>query len=86
MKAIRLSRHADGYREKRGFTQSEVERVIREAPWESADYGPNRFQASREFPFAATWNRRFYDTKKVRAVFVEEDVEILVITVYTYYY
>jgi hypothetical protein len=86
VKPIRLSRHAGGYTAKRGFTREEVEQVIRQAPWEPADWGEGRLQATREFPYGQTWNGRFYTTKQVRPVFVETDVEIVVVTVYTYYY
>ncbi len=86
MKPIRLSHHAEGYTEKRGFTREEVDRVIREAPWRPADWGAGRFQASAEFPFGQTWNGKVYATKQVRPIFVETDVEIVVGTVYTYYY
>ena len=86
MKPIRLSRHAQGYTAKRGFTREDVEQTIRGAPWRPAEYGENRLQASMEFPFASTWNGRYYATRRVRAIFVELDVEILVVTVYTYYY
>ena len=86
MKPIRLSRHALGYAAKRGFTQEDVERAIRESPWGPADYGENRKEASQEFTFHDFWNGHFYTTKRVRAIFVELELEILVITVYTYYY
>jgi len=39
-----------------------------------------------EFPFQAIWNGRRYAVKRVRPIFVELELEILVITVYTYYY
>lgn len=33
-----------------------------------------------------TWNSKWYTTKKVRPIFVETATEIMVITVYTYYF
>jgi hypothetical protein len=39
-----------------------------------------------DFPFGREWNGRFYQTKQVRPVFVEEAAEILVVTVYTYFF
>ncbi|HUT35101.1 MAG TPA: hypothetical protein VNE39_16540 [Planctomycetota bacterium] len=86
MKPIRLSGHARGYMAKRGFTLAAVERAIRERPWQAAEYGEDRLQASMEFPFRAIWNGRYYAVKRVRPIFVELELEILVITVYTYYY
>jgi hypothetical protein len=42
--------------------------------------------ATEEFPFNATWNRREYATKQIRPIFVEEPDEIVVVTVYVYYF
>ena len=39
-----------------------------------------------DFPFGREWNRRWYATKQVRPVFVDEPVEIVVVTVYVYYF
>ena len=33
-----------------------------------------------------TWNGVFYATKRVRPIFVEEVAEIVVVTVYTYFF
>ena len=38
------------------------------------------------FPFNSEWNGRWYRTKQVRPIFVEEEEEIVVVTVYTYYF
>ena len=46
----------------------------------------NRLECSKEFPFNQYWNRKPFSTKKVRPIFVDDPLEILVITVYTYYY
>lgn len=81
---IRLSAHAAGYMAKRGFTASEVERAIRTGVWEPAELG--RMETKVDFPFQALWNERYFETKQVRAVFVEEADAILVVTVYTYYF
>jgi len=35
---------------------------------------------------STAWNGRHYAAKRVRPVFVEEDNEIVVITVYTYFF
>jgi len=83
MNPIRLSTHASGYLEKRGFTLAEVEEVISSAPWLPAEYGVNRLECSKEFLFDREWNNKHYAFKRVRPVFVEEDVEIVVVTIYT---
>jgi hypothetical protein len=38
------------------------------------------------FPFGKEWNGKVYNTKQVRPIFVEEADEIVVVTVYTYYF
>jgi len=86
MKPIRLSIHARGYTKKRGFTAAEVHEAISSAPWLPCEYGANRLECSKEFAYGREWNGRPYGFKRVRPIFVEEDVEIVVVTVYTYYY
>ena len=83
-KPIRLSGHASGYRCRRGFTEADVETTIRTSPWQLAQH--NRLEATMDFPFNDEWNGKRYATKRVRPVFVEEADEIVVITVYTYYF
>jgi hypothetical protein len=39
-----------------------------------------------DFPFGKEWNGKTYRTKQVRPIFVEEAGEILVVTVYTYFF
>jgi hypothetical protein len=67
----------------RGFTVAEVELTIRTAEWGSAELG--RRDCRKDFPFNSVWNGRHYATKQVRPVFIDEPVEIIVITVYVYY-
>ena len=84
MKPIRLSAYALSYAVKRGFTAAEVEEAIRSSPWEPSDLG--RLQCYKNFPFDSEWNGKVYATKQIRPVFVEEADEIVVVTVYTYYF
>jgi hypothetical protein len=81
---IRLSAHAAGYMSKRGFTTGEVEQAIRTGSWEPAELG--RLETRVNFPFRGVWNGRYFETRQVRPIFVEEADEILVVTVYTYYF
>ena len=83
MKPVRLSAHALSYIAKRGFTVAEVEDTIRAERWEPAELG--RMECRKAFSFNREWNKRFYATKAVRPIFVEEADEIVVVTVYTYY-
>ena len=84
MKPIRFSKHASGYVVSRGFTVAEVEEAIRTCPWSAAELG--RLDCRKDFPHGREWNGKFYPTKQVRPVFADEAKEIVVITVYTYYF
>jgi len=86
MKPIRLSHHAAGYILIRGFTVAELEQAIRTAAWQPASQGQGRLECRKNFAFGQDWNGRRYATKQVRPVFVEKASEILVVTVYTYYF
>jgi len=84
MKPIRLTAHAQGYLSRRGFTVAEVEDAIRTSRWRSASQG--RQEPSKEFAYGRDWNGTVYTTKRVRPIFVDEPTEIVVITVYTYFF
>ncbi|MEW6201838.1 MAG: DUF4258 domain-containing protein [bacterium] len=84
MKPITFTKHAYRYRERRGFAAEEVEDAIRSEEWQTADF--DRLECRKEFPFNAEWNGKFYATKLIRPIFADEPEEIVVITVYTYYY
>jgi len=70
VKPIRLSDHALRYASKRGFTLNEVEDAIRTTPWRPAELG--RLECHKDFDYRKKWNTKFYATKQVRPVFVEE--------------
>ena len=84
MKPIRLSAHAREQLQFRGATEDEVMEAIKTATWEVAESG--RQECKKDFSFATQWNNKYYMTKQVRPIFVEEDKEIVVITVYTYFF
>ena len=52
--------------------------------WQPAERG--RLEVRKDSSFAGTWNGRFFQTKQIRPIFVEEAEEIVVVTVYTYYF
>ncbi|HEY3874881.1 MAG TPA: hypothetical protein VGM92_05360 [Candidatus Kapabacteria bacterium] len=81
---IVFSDHALSYVPIRGYATGEVEQAIKEAEWQPTER--NRLDAHMDFPFHALWNRKFYETKQVRPIFVVEAGTITVITVYTYYF
>jgi len=69
---------------KRGFTIAEVEDAIDTMPWQPTELG--RLDCRKDFPYGKEWNGKVYATKQVRPVFVEEATEVVVVTVYTYYF
>ena len=83
-KPIRLTGHAHGQLAFRGATEADVLAAIRTSPWQPAELG--RLECRKDFPFHAEWNRRWHATRQVRPIFVEEREEIVVVTVYVYYF
>ncbi len=81
---MRLSGHARQQIAFRGATELEVFESIRDESWQPAEHG--RIQCDRNFLFNDMWNGRQYTTKQVRPIFVEEPNEIVVVTVYVYYF
>jgi len=69
---------------RRGFTVAEVEEVIRTMPWQPAEL--ERLECRKDFAYGKEWNGKRYTTKQIRPIFVEEASEIVVVTVYTYYF
>lgn len=84
MKLIRLSSHAESYITKRGFSIAEVVETISCSEWQQLEN--NRLECKKDFVYNKHWNNRLYKIKQVRPIFVEEENEIVVITVYTYYF
>ncbi len=84
MKPIRLSLHAQAQIASRGTSEDEIEEAIRTAEWTPAEL--QRLECRKNFTFGKEWNGTMYATKQVRSIFVEEDEEIVVVTVYVYYF
>jgi hypothetical protein len=84
MKSIRLSGHARENIIYRGATEDEVIDAICNASWGPAEQG--RLECRKDFACGNEWNGKFYTTKQVRPIFKEELNEIVVITVYVYYF
>jgi len=83
-KSIRLSEHAKQQLVFRGATEEQVFDAIRTEAWESAEL--DRLECRKNFVFNSEWNNKYYDTQQVRPIFVDESEEIIVITVYVYYF
>jgi len=84
LKPIRLSKHANEQLKFRGTTKQEIEEAIRTSSWQLAELG--RLECRKDFIFESNWNKKQYKIKQVRPIFVEEEKEIVVITVYTYFF
>lgn len=83
-KPIRLTKHAVEQCIERGATEEEVHEAIRNGEYEAAKKG--RTLAKMNFQFNKEWFGDIFPIKQVAPVFVEEETEIVVITVYTYYF
>lgn len=84
MKPIRLTKHAEEQAAERGATLDEVKAAIRKGAREAAKHG--REMCRYNFAFGSKWQGRHYTIKQVAPVIKEEDEEIVVITVYTFYF
>ena len=83
-KPIRLSGDARLQLPFRGATEEEIIQAIRSENWSPTELG--RLECRKDFPFGKEWNEKIYATKQVRPIFAEEEAEIVVVTVYTYYF
>ena len=84
MKPIRLSIHAREQLLYRGVSEEEVHETIRTSKWRPAAL--ERLECKKVFPYKKEWNEIYYNEKEVRPIFVEEENEIIVITIYTYFF
>lgn len=84
MKKIRLTAHAIDQLVYRGTCEEEIIDAITTSSWQPAELG--RLECKKDYPFRNIWNNKYYETKQIRPIFVEEENEIVVITVYTYFY
>jgi hypothetical protein len=84
VKPIRLSKHAREQGVERGATEAEVHETIRRGVREPAK--PGRFLCRMNFQYDAEWRGSVYRIKQVAPVIVEGETEIVVVTVYTFYF
>ena len=83
-KPIRLSRHARDQMALRGARDDEVTDTIRTGSQSPAKRGRLGFR--KDFPFGGVWAGKTYATKQVLAIVVDEPTELVVVTVYTFYF
>jgi len=84
MKPVRLTPHAMEQSSERGASESEVRETIERGLREPAKRG--RFMYRRNFDYRAQWEGEYYAIKQVAPVVVEAENEIVVVTVYTFYF
>jgi len=84
MKPIRLTQQAREQASERGANEAEVKEVITKGSREPAKHGRKLCRYS--FRFGKKWQGRHYPIKQVAPVSKEEEREIVVITVYTFYF
>lgn len=84
MKPVRLTRHAQLQCGERGASETEVVKAVREGIQEPAK--ADRLLCRYNFPFDALWQGNHYSVKQVAPIIKEEHDEIVVITVYTFYF
>ena len=83
LKPIRLSGHARQQLARRGVSEEEVVEAIRTSPWQPSELG--RLESRKDFLYRQDWNGKYYATKRVRPILVEEEKGIVVVTVYSFF-
>jgi hypothetical protein len=84
VKPIRLTAHAAAQCQERGARVDEVKRAIRAGEAEPAKRG--REIRRYNFSYGKSWQGKHYAIKQVAPVIKEEEDEIVVITVYTFFF
>jgi len=83
VKPIVFSQHALDGMEDRGITRDEAEEAIRLG--ESIPAKKSRTAFRKNFPFHSMWKGRYYETKQVMPIVVEEPDRWVVVTVYAFF-
>jgi hypothetical protein len=83
-KPVRLTRHAREQCGERGATEEEVVQAVQHGTREPAKRG--RWLYRYNVAFGGMWAGNFYAVKQVAPVVAEEPDEIVVVTVYTFYF
>jgi hypothetical protein len=84
MKPIQFDGHTLSRMALRGANADEVMAAIRESKWEGAR--KKRLQCKKSFHYGKEWNGKTYNTKQVKVIFEELETEIIVDTVYVFYF
>lgn len=81
---VRLHPHALARLSERGVSESEAVSTVEAGARSPAKFGRTRFR--RDFAFGSVWRGRYYMTKRVDVVAVEENDTWLILTVIARYF
>lgn len=84
MSSVRFSKHAQLQMKERGVEEHEVIEAITQGEELPARQGRKKFR--KNFVYGQTWGGKIYKTKQVVPVTIEEKGEIIIITVYSFYF
>ncbi|MCW9682797.1 MAG: hypothetical protein AN487_14900 [Anabaena sp. CRKS33] len=84
MKPIRFTKHALLQCLERGTNEIEVTEAILNGSHKQGKQG--RLEYRYDFQFNGEWQGRSYSIKRVSPIIAESEMEIVVITVYTFYF
>jgi hypothetical protein len=84
VKPIRLTNHAQEQAIERGTNEVEIVDTIITGNRQTAKNGRYKYQAT--FQYNKDWQGKLYSLKKVVPIVAETDTELVVITVYTFYF
>ncbi len=84
MKPIRFTQHALDRCKLRGATEDEVRDTILHGSREATK--KNRILCRLNIVYNAEWEDPYYPIKQIAPVIIEEETEIVIITVYTFYF
>ena len=84
MKKIVFSQHALDQLHDRGASKEEVKLAIQDGEEVPAKKGRRAFR--KNFRFGSKWKGKHYEVKQVMPIVVEQAEEIIVVTVYVFYF
>jgi hypothetical protein len=84
VKPIVFSQHALDQLRDRGALQEEIKLAIQGGEELPAKKGRKAFR--KNFHFGSNWKGKRYEVKQVMPIVMEEDQEIVVVTVYVFYF
>ena len=84
MKPIKFTFHARDQMAERGTNEADVEQAVRQGLREPARAG--KMLCRFNFSYNGTWQGKFYAVKQVAPVIKEVADEIVVVTVYTFFF